>query len=129
MPGLFGKKRILLLTTTGRRTGQSRVAILLYVRDGDDYVVIASNGGSSRHPTWYLNLQAEPIGQAQVGKARFAVVACDIVGPVERERVWSTVVAAFRALRRLPGQDDPGNPAGKAQKSSASRALSGAGAT
>ena len=50
----------LLLTTTGRRSGETRTTPLIYQRFGDDYLVVASNGGSDGHPAWYLNLRADP---------------------------------------------------------------------
>ena len=58
----------LLLTTTGRRSGQTRTTPLIYGRDGDRYVVVASRGGAPAHPAWYENLTAQPekIGRAHV---------------------------------------------------------------
>ena len=58
---------MLLLRTVGAKTGQHRTAALLYVRDGDDYAVIASKGGDDRHPGWYHNLRADPDVEIQVG--------------------------------------------------------------
>ena len=57
----------LLLTTRGRRTGKLRRSALIYGRDGDSYVVVASKGGSEDHPAWYLNLVAEPEVEVQIG--------------------------------------------------------------
>lgn len=96
MPGLLGKKRILVLTTTGRRTGQRRDAILLYVRDRGDYVVVGSNGGSPHDPTWVLNLRSEPAGSVRIGRSVEAVQAREIEDPEDYERVWRLVVAAFK---------------------------------
>jgi F420H(2)-dependent quinone reductase len=59
-----------LLRTTGRRTGQVRTSALVYARDGGDYVVVASNGGSDHPPAWLLNIQTEPKVEIQVGRAR-----------------------------------------------------------
>ena len=59
---------MLLLRTTGRRTGLPRTAALLYVRDGDAFVVIASKGGAPQHPGWFHNLQATPDVEIQVGR-------------------------------------------------------------
>jgi len=58
--GRFGRIRILLLTTKGRRSGRRRTQPLLYVEDGAALAVVASNWGNRRHPAWYLNLQADP---------------------------------------------------------------------
>jgi deazaflavin-dependent oxidoreductase (nitroreductase family) len=62
----------LLITTRGRRTGKLRRTALIYGRDGDRYLVVASNGGSAAHPEWYLNLEADPIVEIQVGAERLA---------------------------------------------------------
>ena len=58
---------ILLLTTTGRKSGKARTAPLLYREDGDAFVVIASFGGQPEHPAWYLNLEADPTATVQIG--------------------------------------------------------------
>ncbi len=60
----------LLLRTTGRRTGQTRTSALVYARDGQDYVLVASNGGSDRPPGWLYNLEARPGAEIQVGRIR-----------------------------------------------------------
>lgn len=65
----------LLLRTTGRRTGRSRTASLVYARDGEDYLVVASLGGSDQAPAWLLNVRARPEVGVQVGRRRFAAVA------------------------------------------------------
>jgi deazaflavin-dependent oxidoreductase (nitroreductase family) len=57
----------LLLTTRGRRSGKLRRTALIYGRDGDRYVLVASNGGAKRHPSWYLNLVDDPDVRLQVG--------------------------------------------------------------
>ena len=82
----------LLLRTTGRRTGRSRTSCLVYARDGDDYVVVASLGGSDRPPAWLHNLAADPCVGVQVGRRRFPAFA----GVVERgdtgyDRLWRAV--------------------------------------
>ena len=65
----------LLLTTKGRRTGEPRRTALIYGRDGDRYVVVASKGGSPKHPLWYLNLVADPHVRIQVGPDTMDAVA------------------------------------------------------
>ncbi len=64
---LPGGARIGLLTTTGRKTGQRRTAALLYLRDGERIVLVASQGGMPRHPIWFLNLEADPKVEFQTG--------------------------------------------------------------
>lgn len=77
----------LLLTTTGRRTGNRYRTALIYGRDGDDYVVVGSKGGSHRHPAWFLNLRANPRVDVQVGPEKFPAVARVAEG-AERKRLW-----------------------------------------
>lgn len=79
----------LLLRTTGRRTGKERVTALNYGRDGDDYLVVASNGGARRPPAWYLNLTARPQVEVQVGRTKRWAVARPI-GPDDEDypRLW-----------------------------------------
>jgi F420H(2)-dependent quinone reductase len=60
----------LLLHTTGRRSGKQRTNGLVYARDGDDYLVVASNGGADRAPAWLHNLQANPSVEIQIGRKR-----------------------------------------------------------
>lgn len=61
----------LLLTTTGRKTGKLRRTALIYGEDGDRYVIVASRGGAKAHPSWYLNLTADPEVEVQVGAEHF----------------------------------------------------------
>lgn len=80
----------LLLTTTGRRTGTKRRTALIYGRDGDDYVIVASVGGSAKHPAWYLNLDADPNVEIQVGDELYDAVARTTAGD-ERARLWTAM--------------------------------------
>ena len=84
---------VLLLTVHGRKSGKRRTVPLLYGRDGDRYVVIASKGGDPKHPAWYLNLRG---GEAdlQVGKEHHHVRARDAEGD-ERERLWAQMVEVY----------------------------------
>jgi deazaflavin-dependent oxidoreductase (nitroreductase family) len=77
----------LLLTTTGRRSGQTRTLPLIYARSGDSCVVIASAGGAPSHPAWYLNVQADPHVEVQVKADRFPALARTAQGD-ERESLW-----------------------------------------
>jgi deazaflavin-dependent oxidoreductase (nitroreductase family) len=77
----------LLLTTTGRRSGEPRRTALIYGRFGKDYVVVASYGGSPKHPMWYLNLEARPRVTVQVEDEVFDAVARDATAE-EREQLW-----------------------------------------
>lgn len=77
----------LLLTTVGRRSGERRRTALIYGRDGANYVIVASYGGSPTHPAWYLNLVDHPEVEVQVGDDVFTATA-RTVDPVGRERLW-----------------------------------------
>lgn len=83
-PGVF----TLLLTTTGRRSGEPFTTPLIYTRDGDDHVVIASRGGDRRHPDWFFNLEADPDVEVQVGAEVFPARASTVDDPERRERLW-----------------------------------------
>src|SRR5690242_13585059 len=78
---------VLLLTTTGRRTGKAHTFPLIYGLDGDTPVVVASKGGAPSHPGWYRNLKAHPEAEVQILGERFRVRARDAEGD-ERERLW-----------------------------------------
>ncbi|MGW4423865.1 nitroreductase family deazaflavin-dependent oxidoreductase [Streptosporangium sp. NPDC004631] len=84
----------LILTTTGRRTGERRDAPLIYQRHGDDYLVVASNGGADAPPTWYLNLQADPEVEVQVRGDRFRARA-HTATPEEKAELWPIMTAAW----------------------------------
>lgn len=78
---------ILLLTTKGRKTGEPRTTPLIYAKDGDDYVIVASKGGSPEHPGWYENLSKDPDVELQVLGEVFPARARVAEGE-ERERLW-----------------------------------------
>lgn len=89
---------ILLLSTVGRVTGKTHTVPLLYLRDGADFVVIASWGGRDQHPEWYLNLLKEPRAEVQIEGHRFAVRARP-AGAAERATLWPNVLAAYDGYR------------------------------
>jgi deazaflavin-dependent oxidoreductase (nitroreductase family) len=77
----------LLLTVTGRRTGRELTSALIFGRDGDDYLVVASKGGWPDHPSWYLNLQANAAARIQVKAEELGVVA-RTASATEKPRLW-----------------------------------------
>jgi deazaflavin-dependent oxidoreductase (nitroreductase family) len=99
----------LILTTTGRRTGRTRRSAMIYGRAQDDFVVIASQGGAPTHPSWYLNLHADPSVEVHVGADHFSALARTAEGE-ERARLWEMMtghwpnfdVYARRTDRLLP---------------------------
>ncbi|WP_406287324.1 nitroreductase family deazaflavin-dependent oxidoreductase [Embleya sp. NBC_00896] len=84
----------LLIDTLGRKSGQWRRSVLIYGRDGEDYLVVASLGGSDHHPLWYLNLTANPQVRLRVETERFAATA-ETLSPAEKARVWPHLVEVF----------------------------------
>jgi deazaflavin-dependent oxidoreductase (nitroreductase family) len=84
----------LILTVTGRKTGQLRDTPLICAADGDNYVVIASQGGAPSHPQWYLNLRRDPKVGVQVQGDRFAASARIAEGQ-ERKRLWKLMADAW----------------------------------
>ncbi|MGW0501953.1 nitroreductase/quinone reductase family protein [Micromonospora sp. NPDC003241] len=86
----------LVITTTGRRSGKPRSNPLLYVPDGDGYVVVGSNWGQAQQPAWSLNLLAEPRAEVDVSGRRIAVRGEPATG-AERERLWRLLVDAWPA--------------------------------
>ena len=86
----------LLLTTTGRRSGLSRTTPLIYSRDGDRYLVVASRGGAPAHPDWYENLVAQPEVRVQVMADRFTARARTATA-AEKPALWKTMTAIWPA--------------------------------
>lgn len=89
-----GAPNSLLLHTVGARTGLPRTSALSYARDGDSYLVVASNGGDPRAPGWYHNLKADPHVEINVGPRRFAVTAVPVLSTdPDYARLWRIVNA------------------------------------
>ena len=84
----------LLLTTRGRRSGEAHTLPLIYGRDGDRLLIVASRGGAPSHPSWYLNLLADPEVEVQVKGDRFHARAHP-AGPDEKPRLWETMTTVF----------------------------------
>jgi deazaflavin-dependent oxidoreductase (nitroreductase family) len=95
----------LILTTTGRRSGDPRPTPLIYGRHGDDYLVVASKGGAPAHPAWYLNLQANPQVELQVGDERFPATARTAT-PEEKPELWRTMAEIWPAYDEYQGKTD-----------------------
>jgi deazaflavin-dependent oxidoreductase (nitroreductase family) len=94
-PGLLPT---LLLTTTGRKSGEPRALPLIYGEVGDSYVVIASKGGLPTHPSWYLNLEANPDCELMVGALPVSARARVAEGD-ERERLWEQMAEIYPPYR------------------------------
>ena len=107
--GVFKGRPLLLLTTTGAKSGESRTTPLVYSKDEDRVVIIASMGGAPKHPAWYLNLAANPGVTVELGTEKFAATASSAEG-TERDRLYAQqaeMMPAFnqyeqKTTRRIP---------------------------
>ena len=95
----------LLLTTRGRRTGKLRRTALIYRRDADRLVIVASTGGGKHHPAWYLNLVADPDVRVQVGPDTFAARATTATSR-ERARLWKDMASIWPDYDRYQAKTD-----------------------
>ncbi len=117
--GPFTGRDVLLLTTSGKKTGTPHTHPLVYTKDGDRHVIIASMGGAPKHPAWYHNLRAYPEVTVEVGGDTFRAKATPVPGGAERRRLYdqhSAINPGFKdyekktdrvipvvLLERLPG--------------------------
>jgi deazaflavin-dependent oxidoreductase (nitroreductase family) len=97
--GLIGERfpglpRTLLLDHVGARSGVRRTSPLVYARDGENVILVASKGGYPKNPAWFHNLMANPDTSIQIGRSRSQVHA-RVANPQERERLWPVVVAVY----------------------------------
>ncbi|RDI64812.1 nitroreductase family deazaflavin-dependent oxidoreductase [Nocardia pseudobrasiliensis] len=88
------RDRLLLLTTTGRHSGHPYTTPMMFHRDGDRVLVIASNIGAPRHPDWYLNLAADPAVTVEIGDETYSATA-ETVSGAERERIWAELIRLY----------------------------------
>ncbi len=87
---------ILLLHHTGAKSGKKRVSPLLYLRDGDRMVIVASKGGYTKHPGWFHNLMANPATHVELPREGKVAVRARKAGPEEREKLWPRVVKLYK---------------------------------
>jgi F420H(2)-dependent quinone reductase len=107
--GRMGPLPTLLLTTTGRKSGQPRTIPLIYFPAGDRLVVVASNGGQDQSPAWYLNLRAHSAATVQIGREQ-RVMHGVVASPALRARLWPQVVAcnpAYAGYERKTAREIP----------------------
>ena len=104
-----GSEHLLILTTTGRKSGVERDTPLFFFSDSDHYIIIASNGGAPKHPVWWLNLQSNPQAKIQIN-SRVIPVTAQQADPEERKRLWAIISEKYknfveyqkRATREIP---------------------------
>jgi deazaflavin-dependent oxidoreductase (nitroreductase family) len=99
----MGRASMLLLETTGRKSGRARTVALLYYLDHQDYVVVGSKGGSDAPPAWLLNMQANPEIAVQIGTERFPARA-RVANPDERRRLWVELTRIWPDYDRYQAQ-------------------------
>lgn len=107
--GMFEGANIVLLTTTGAKSGNPTTSPVMFLPDGDRYVIIASNGGADTHPAWYHNLNANPSATAEIGTETFEVKSSEVAG-AERDELYARMVAIApgfaeyeaKTTRRIP---------------------------
>ncbi|HYJ20487.1 MAG TPA: nitroreductase family deazaflavin-dependent oxidoreductase [Solirubrobacterales bacterium] len=108
IPGVPGK--MLLLDHVGAKSGVKRTSPLLYVKDGEDIVIVASKGGFPKNPAWFHNLKANPDTTVQVGSEHLPVHA-RVAKPEERDRLWAMAVKAYHGYEdyaiRSKGREIP----------------------
>ena len=105
----LGKMGMLVLHTTGRKSGEKRSHTLQYMPDGASYVIVASNNGQDRHPGWYHNVLSNPHVRIQIGRRRQAALAT-VAGPEEYAQLWPRLITqnppweayARRTTRKIP---------------------------
>jgi deazaflavin-dependent oxidoreductase (nitroreductase family) len=90
--GSWESRDLLLLTTTGRKSGRAHTTPMVYTRDGDRLLVYASKGGAPKHPDWFLNLEADPNVVVEVGADRYDATATPLGGE-ERDRQFAAQAA------------------------------------
>ena len=100
---------VCLVTVIGRRSGEPHTVPLLYLNDGDDLIIVASKGGMSNHPLWYLNLIANPRCEVEIGRERRSMIARPVVAD-EKAALWPRLCAMYpdyadyqaRTTRQIP---------------------------
>src|SRR6266516_4019304 len=90
---------VLLLTTTGRKSGKQHTTPLVYVADGDGFVVVASNGGQGKLPNWWLNMRTSKEARIEIGRNHLRV-SVQQANPEERQRLWPRAVAGFSGYEK-----------------------------
>lgn len=103
--GTFDSAPVLLLHHVGRKSGEARVAPLIYMPDGDDLVIVASYGGAPKHPAWFHNVTAAPETTVEIGREHRPVLA-HVATPAERARLWPTLVGMYPAFADYQARSD-----------------------
>jgi deazaflavin-dependent oxidoreductase (nitroreductase family) len=103
--GFFNGRRVMILTTTGAKTGQAREAVVSFTRDGDDYVVVGSKSGEPNDPAWFTNLRTNPIVTIEADGKRFQARATVAQG-ADRDTLWDRHVAEHPQFADYPAKTE-----------------------
>jgi F420H(2)-dependent quinone reductase len=107
--GKVGQLEVLLLTSTGRKSGKQRTVPLGYIRDGSAYVITASAGGAHKHPGWFFNVRSNPQAIIEVKDKRIPVVA-EVAGPEKKAELWARLIELapnFAGYQKRTSRDIP----------------------
>ena len=97
---------VIIVTNTGRRTGAVRKTPLMRAVDGDNYILVASQGGRPKNPRWYHNLKAEPNVEIRDETQVHSMRVREVVDPAERKRLWDIAVAAYPPYQEYQERTD-----------------------
>ena len=100
---------VLLLTTTGRKSGKRRTTPLMYIEDGNDLIVVGSNAGRATQPGWFWNLQTDPVANVQIGAEQRPMRASFVDG-ADRDAAWDKFVAAWPTYAKYRARTDRNIP-------------------
>lgn len=103
--GASAETPCLILKTTGRKSGEAKMLPLIYGKDGDRFVIVASKGGAPKHPAWYLNLDANPEVEIQVGAKKYRAKASSAKG-AERARLFKMMEGVFSPYAAYQAKTD-----------------------
>ena len=103
--GYFEGRRVMVLTTTGEKSGQPRTAVVTYTRDGDDYVVVGSKSGEPEDPAWFKNLVANPVVTVEADLLTFQARATVAEG-ADRDTLWDRHLAEHTQFAGYPSKTD-----------------------
>lgn len=97
---------VIIVTNRGHKTGAIRKTPLMRVTDGENYILVASQGGAPKHPQWYHNLKADPNVEIRDKTEVYAMRVREVVDPAERERLWDLAVKAYPPYQEYQNKTD-----------------------
>lgn len=97
---------VIIVTNRGRKTGAIRKTPLMRVVDGNNYILVASQGGAPKHPLWYYNLKADPDVEIRDKTEVYAMRVREVVDPAERQRLWAIAVEAYPPYEEYQARTD-----------------------